>query len=185
MGRYRAPRPKGTPLITAAGEARLRAELDRLWRQERPVVALAVQDAAKNGDRSENGDYIYGKKRLREIDSRVRFISKRLEVLQVVREPPTDRTRIFFGATVEVEDQHAVSRTIRILGPDEFESSRGEVSIDAPIARALLGKSVGDCVNLESPGGLRELEVLAVSYLPTTPDTQAEKTPDETKPGED
>ncbi|EED32480.1 transcription elongation factor GreB [gamma proteobacterium NOR5-3] len=164
MGRYRAPRPRGTPLITAAGEARLRAELDNLWRKERPVVALAVQDAAKNGDRSENGDYIYGKKRLREIDSRVRFISKRLESLQVVRETPSDTSRIFFGATVEVEDQHAVIQTITILGPDEFESSRGEVSIDSPIARVLLGKSVGDSVRLESPGGERELEVLDIRY---------------------
>ncbi len=128
------------------------------------MVALAVQDAARNGDRSENGDYIYGKKRLREIDGRVRFISKRLEVLQVVREPPADTARVFFGATVEVEDQHAISQTVTILGPDEFESARGEVSIDSPIARALLGKSAGDCVNLESPGGLRELEILDVRY---------------------
>lgn len=128
------------------------------------MVALAVQDAAKNGDRSENGDYIYGKKRLREIDSRVRFISKRLESLQVVRETPSDTSRIFFGATVEVEDQHAVIQTITILGPDEFESSRGEVSIDSPIARVLLGKSVGDSVRLESPGGERELEVLDIRY---------------------
>lgn len=164
MGRYRAPRPKGTPLITPAGEARLRAELDKLWRKERPVVALAVQDAAKNGDRSENGDYIYGKKRLREIDGRVRFISKRLEILKVVREPPSDTRQIFFAATVKIEDEQGDTQTLTILGPDEFESSRGEVSIDSPIARALLGKSIGDCVQLESPGGLRELEVLGVSY---------------------
>jgi len=167
MGRYRAPQPKGTALITAAGEARLRAELDRLWREERPVVALAVQDAAKNGDRSENGDYIYGKKRLREIDGRVRFITKRLEVLKVVRESPTDTRRIFFAATVEIEDQHGTSQTLTILGPDEFESSRGEVSIDSPIARALLGKSAGDSVQLDSPGGLRELEILDVHYRNT------------------
>ena len=164
MGRYRAPSPRGTPLITAAGEARLRAELDNLWRKERPVVALAVQDAAKNGDRSENGDYIYGKKRLREIDSRVRFISKRLEILQVVRQSPTDTGRVFFGATVEIEDQHALVQTITILGPDEFESSRGEVSIDSPIARALLGKTVGDTVRLDSPGGQREIEILDIRY---------------------
>ncbi|WOJ93600.1 transcription elongation factor GreB [Congregibacter variabilis] len=164
MGRYRAPRPRGTPLITAAGEARLRAELDQLWRQERPVVALAVQDAAKNGDRSENGDYIYGKKRLREIDGRVRFISKRLEILQVVRESPSDMSRIFFGATVKVIDQHEVTQVVTILGPDEFESSRNEVSIDSPIARALLGKTVGDIVRLQSPGGERELEVLDINY---------------------
>ncbi|MDP5053969.1 MAG: transcription elongation factor GreB [Congregibacter sp.] len=151
-------------MITAAGEARLRAELDNLWRKERPVVALAVQDAAKNGDRSENGDYIYGKKRLREIDSRVRFISKRLEILQVVRQSPTDTGRVFFGATVEIEDQHALVQTITILGPDEFESSRGEVSIDSPIARALLGKTVGDTVRLDSPGGQREIEILDIRY---------------------
>lgn len=138
-----------------------------MWRQERPIVALAVQDAAKNGDRSENGDYIYGKKRLREIDGRVRFISKRLEILQVVRETPSDTSRIFFGATVEVEDQHEVSQVITILGPDEFESSRKEVSIDSPIARALLGKTVGDIVRLQSPGGERELEVLEIAYKHT------------------
>lgn len=144
----------------------MRAELDRLWREERPVVALAVQDAAKNGDRSENGDYIYGKKRLREIDGRVRFISKRLEILQVVREAPSDTGRIFFGATVTVQDQHRVKQTVTILGPDEFESSRHEVSIDSPIARALLGKTAGDVVHLQSPGGERELEVLDIHYGP-------------------
>ncbi|MFT4769529.1 MAG: transcription elongation factor GreB [Glaciecola sp.] len=167
MGRYRAPRPRGTPLITAAGEARLRAELDKLWRKERPIVALAVQDAAKNGDRSENGDYIYGKKRLREIDGRVRFISKRLEILQIVRETPSDKSRIFFGATVKVEDQNEVTQSVTILGPDEFESSRSEVSIDSPIARVLLGKTIGDSVRLDSPGGERELEVLDIQYQHT------------------
>lgn len=130
-------------------------------------MALAVQDAAKNGDRSENGDYIYGKKRLREIDSRVRFITKRLEVLQIVRESPSDDQRVFFGATVEIEDQHGVTQILTILGPDEFQSGQGEVSIDSPIARALLGKSIGDSVQLESPGGLRELEVLDIAYRRT------------------
>jgi transcription elongation factor GreB len=164
MGRYRPPRPKGTPLITAAGEARLRAELDRLWREERPRVAQAVQDAAKNGDRSENGDYIYGKKRLREIDSRVRFLSKRLEVLKVVAERPADTQCVYFGATVTVDDEQDGERTLTIVGPDEFEPGRGEISIDAPVARALLGKRVGDVVEVRSPAGARDVEVLAVAY---------------------
>lgn len=165
MGRYRPPRPKGTPLITPEGEARLREELNTLWRQERPKVAQVVQDAAKNGDRSENGDYIYGKKRLREIDSRVRFLSKRLEVLEVVRELPSDRDRIFFGATVTVEDQAGDEQTFRIVGPDEFATDRGEISIDAPVARALLGKGEGDLVSLESPSGERQLEVVEIRYV--------------------
>jgi transcription elongation factor GreB len=164
MGRYRPPRPKGTPLITAAGDARLRAELDTLWRVERPQVAQAVQDAAKNGDRSENGDYIYGKKRLREIDSRVRFLSKRLEVLQVVRELPADRDRVFFGAVVTVLDEDGNEQRVRIVGPDEFDTRRGEISIDSPLARALLKRSEGDEVAVSAPGGERHLEILEVCY---------------------
>ena len=166
MGRYRPPRPKGTPLITPAGEKRLRAELDSLWRVERPQVAQAVQDAAKNGDRSENGDYIYGKKRLREIDSRVRFLSKRLEVLQVVRELPEDRERIYFGAAVTVMDDDGEEQQLRIVGPDEFDPGRGEMSIDAPLARALLGRGEGDQVAVAAPGGERNWEIVEISYPP-------------------
>ncbi len=165
MGRYRPPRPRGTPLITPAGEARLRAELDTLWRDERPRVAQVVQDAAKNGDRSENGDYIYGKKRLREIDSRVRFITKRLEVLKVVRELPADRERVFFGASVTVmDDDSGEESRFTIVGPDEFDPSRQEISIDSPMARAVLGKAEGDVVSLMSPGGERTLEIVALRY---------------------
>lgn len=165
MGRYRPPRPRGTPLITPAGEARLRAELDTLWRDERPRVAQVVQDAAKNGDRSENGDYIYGKKRLREIDSRVRFITKRLEVLKVVRELPADRERVFFGASVTVmDDDSGEESQFTIVGPDEFDPSRQEISIDSPMARAVLGKAEGDVVSLMSPGGERTLEILELRY---------------------
>lgn len=164
MGRYRAPQPKGTPLITAAGAARLRRELERLWREERPQVAQVVQDAAKNGDRSENGDYIYGKKRLREIDSRVRFLSKRLEILKIVDEQPADTGRIYFSATVTVREDDGLERRFTILGPDEFDATRGEVSIDSPIARALLGKTVGDSARLESPQGERSIDVVSVSY---------------------
>lgn len=164
MGRYRPPREKGTALITAEGEARLRSELEQLWREERPVVAKAVQDAAKNGDRSENGDYIYGKRRLREIDSRVRFITKRLEVLKVIRERPSDPSRIFFGARVRLAEEDGTERDIRIVGPDEFDPARSEISIDSPLARALLGKGLDDVANVESPSGQREVEILAISY---------------------
>lgn len=164
MGRYRPPRAKGTALITAEGEARLREEIDRLWREERPVVAKAVQDAAKNGDRSENGDYTYGKRRLREIDSRVRFLSKRLEVLQVVRERPSDTSRIYFGARVHLAEEDGAERSVRIVGPDEFEPARGEISIDSPLARALLGKGPDDIASVASPSGEREVEILDVSY---------------------
>ena len=149
MGRYRPPRPKGTALITAAGEARLRAELNHLWTEERPVVTQAVHDAAKNGDRSENGDYIYGKKRLREIDSRVRFLTKRLEVLKVVSEHPSNQDAVYFGARVHIEEESGEERLLRILGPDEFDTTQNEISIDAPLARALLGKSVGDVAVVE------------------------------------
>jgi len=164
MGRYRPPREKGTPLITAAGEARLRAELKQLWREERPVVARAVQDAAKNGDRSENGDYIYGKKRLREIDSRVRFLSKRLEALKVIDERPADVDRIYFGARVHLAETDGSERELRIVGPDEFDPARGEISIDAPLARSLLGRREGDVVTLEAPTGAREIEILGIEY---------------------
>ena len=164
MGRYRPPRSQGTPLITAEGEARLRAELERLWREERPVVAQAVQDAAKNGDRSENGDYIYGKRRLREIDSRVSFLSKRLEKLKVVRERPADTQRIYFGATVRIAEADGSERRVRIVGPDEFDPARGEISIDAPLARALVGKRRDDLVTLEAPGGRREIEIVDIEY---------------------
>jgi transcription elongation factor GreB len=164
MGRYRSPRPRSTALITAAGAARLRAELTRLWKKERPQVAQAVQDAAKNGDRSENGDYIYGKKRLREIDSRVRYLSKRLEALQVVSEAPSDPTRVFFGARITLEDETGRQSRLRIVGPDEIDSAAGDVSIDSPVARALLGKTVGDLATVLAPGGEREVELLAIRY---------------------
>lgn len=164
MGRYRPPRPKGTALITAAGEQRLREELDHLWRVERPEVTHVVHEAAKNGDRSENGDYIYGKKRLREIDSRVRFLSKRLEVLKVVRDLPAEREKIFFGAAITLLFEDGSERELRIVGPDEFDTARREISIDSPMARALLGKRAGDCVPVATPSGEQEVEIITVSY---------------------
>jgi transcription elongation factor GreB len=151
--------------MTPAGQARLRAELHQLMRVERPQVVEIVSWAAGNGDRSENGDYLYGKKRLREIDRRARFLGKRLESAEVVDPAAqTNRGQVFFGATVTYLNQRDEERQVTILGPDEAEISRGEVSLHAPIARALLRTQIGDTVRLQTPSGWDELEVLAISY---------------------
>lgn len=167
MGRYRPPRKPGSFYITPEGEKALRAEVHQLWKVERPQVTAAVHEAAKNGDRSENGDYIYGKRRLREIDSRVRFLTKRLDKLTVVEGTPDDQEKVFFGAWVTVEDEDGSETTYRIVGPDEFDLSKGKLSMDSPLARALLGKRVGDDVFFRTPEGERELYISGVSYKPT------------------
>jgi len=153
--------------ITAAGHRRLRDELKTLLDDERPKMVETVSWAAKNGDRSENGDYLYGKKRLREIDRRIRFLTKRLDIAEVV-DPALHHgnDQVFFGATVRFASDHGEERTIRILGVDEAESARGEVSWVAPIARALLKARVGDEVRLVTPRGVETIEVLEVSYPP-------------------
>jgi transcription elongation factor GreB len=159
------PPPKN--YITPTGIATMRAELHALRRVERPEVVATVSWAAGNGDRSENGDYIYGKKRLRQIDGRIRRLLKRLEIAEVV-DPAAqpDKDRIFFGATVTYEDQHGEERTIRIVGTDEAEIEKNEVSWVSPIARALMRKEVGDVALLQTPDGEVEIEVLAISYTP-------------------
>jgi transcription elongation factor GreB len=151
--------------ITVAGYRRLREELMTLLDDERPKVVEAVSWAAKNGDRSENGDYLYGKKRLREIDRRIRFLTRRLDIAEVV-DPSLHHgnPQVFFGATVRYASDHGDERTIRIIGVDEAESARGEVSWIAPIARALLKARVGDEVRLVTPRGVETLEVLEVRY---------------------
>lgn len=151
--------------ITPQGYARLRAELVNLLDLERRKVVDVVSWAAKNGDRSENGDYLYGKKRLREIDRRIYFLTKRLELAEIV-EPSVHfgGTQIFFGATVTYEDANGAQTTITIKGVDEFDSALGEISWIAPAARALLKAEVGDEVSLMTPGGPQQLEVLSVSY---------------------
>ena len=164
MTRYRPPRRAGSRYITPEGMAALRAELHQLWKVERPQVTAVVHEAAKNGDRSENGDYIYGKRRLREIDSRVRFLTKRIEALEVVEQLPSDRDKVYFGAWVTVEDEDGSEATYRIVGPDEFDLKQGLLSMDSPLARALLGKRVDDDVMFESPTGPRELYIVAVRY---------------------
>lgn len=151
--------------ITPTGIEALRAELHQLRRVERPEVVATVSWAAGNGDRSENGDYIYGKKRLRQIDGRIRRLLKRLEVAEVV-DPlaQPDKEKIFFGATVTYEDQHGAERTIRIVGTDEAAIEKNEVSWVSPVARALMRKSVGDVAMLQTPDGEVEIEVLAIAY---------------------
>jgi transcription elongation factor GreB len=155
----------GKNYMTPAGYARLRAELLELMDVERPKVVEAVHWAAKNGDRSENGDYLYGKKRLREIDRRIRFLAKRLEIAEIT-DPSVHHgsDQVFFGATVCYADESGEEREVTILGIDEADSARGQVSWISPIARALLKAREGDAVRLATPGGVKEIEVLAVSY---------------------
>lgn len=164
MGRWRPPREKGSTYITRAGYERMEAELKFLWKEERPVVTETVSAAAKNGDRSENGDYIYGKKRLREIDSRVRFLSKRLEALTVVDRLPDDREKVFFGAWVTVETEDGEELRYQIVGPDEFDISKGKISMDSPLAKALLGKRLDDEVLIKKPEGDEYYCIVEIDY---------------------
>lgn len=164
MGRYRPPRKRGSAYITPEGEQTLRDELHQLWKVERPSVTQTVHEAAKNGDRSENGDYIYGKRRLREIDSRVRFLRKRLDELEVVDRQPGEQDRVFFGAWVTLEDEQGARELWRIVGPDEFDIKAQKLSMDSPLARSLLGKRVDDEVLVDSPNGQRLLCITGVDY---------------------
>ena len=155
--------------MTPGGFARLKAELDHLVATERPALVATVAWAASNGDRSENGDYLYGKKRLREIDRRIRFLVKRLDAAEVV--DPESRARdgadqVFFGATVEYATKGGERRTISIVGIDETDTARGYVSWISPVARALTRSREGDVVSLRTPAGADELEVLEVRYVP-------------------
>ena len=163
--------PHGTRnYITPGGHARLKAELDHLLRTERPQVVEVVHWAASNGDRSENGDYIYGKRRLREIDRRIRFLTKRLDIAEVVdpaRQQSADQ--VFFGATVTIGDEQGGEQTYQIVGVDETDFSRGRISWVSPLARALLKAREGDLVRFQSPAGLREIEVLSIEYVSIEP----------------
>jgi len=171
------PIPRGAKnYISPAGHQRLRSELHALLRVERPKVVEIVSWAAGNGDRSENGDYLYGKKRLREIDGRVRFLVKRLEIAEVVdpsRQPQRDL--VFFGATVTYADENGTERTVTILGADEAEIGRGEVSLYSPVARALMRARVGDAVKLQTPSGPTEIEVLSIRYPEAAADADGDR----------
>ena len=164
MSRYRAPSKPGSKYITPAGAARLREELESLWRVERPQVTAAVAAAAAQGDRSENAEYTYGKKRLREIDARVRHLRRRLDGMVVVEQPPTDHRRVFFGAWVELEDASGESRRYRIVGPDEFDAAPGYISMDAPLASALLGKALDSEIAVAIGGTEQRYVITAIDY---------------------
>lgn len=164
MSRYRPPQKPGAKYITAEGERTLKAELHQLWKVERPQVTQSVSEAAAMGDRSENADYIYGKRRLREIDRRVRYLSKRLDEVTVVSQAPDDTSRIFFGAWVTVEDEDGNSNRYRLVGPDEIDPKRGYISIDSPMAKALLGKRVDTDIFISTPTGRKEFYIEAIEY---------------------
>ena len=158
------PAPRGPRYVTRAGYERLRAELERLWHEERPKVTAEVQAAAAQSDRSENAEYIYGKKRLREIDRRIRFLSKRLEVLTIVEPSKEQEGKVFFGAWVTIEDEDEVRTTYRIVGGDEIDLERRHISVESPMAKALLGKRVGDVTTVQRPKGPVEVTVVAIRY---------------------
>lgn len=164
MSRYRAPQPKGSKFVTPEGARRLKQELDHLWRVLRPQVTQAVQEAAAQGDRSENAEYIYGKRQLREIDRRVRFLRQRLDGMVVVASPPADRSRVFFGAWVRLEDETGAPVEYRVVGPDELDAAAGYISMDSPLGRALLRKRIDDEVRVEVPGGAKAYVVVAIRY---------------------
>ena len=165
MGRWRPPAEKSSPYITKEGYERLNEELKYLWKVKRPEVTQALSEAAAEGDRSENAEYIYRKKELREIDRRVRYLSKRLDGIKVVEHLPSDQSRVFFGAWVTLVDEDDVERRYRIVGADEIDPKLGYISVDSPIAKLLLKKEVGDEVEfITSEGETRWYEILSLSY---------------------
>jgi transcription elongation factor GreB len=153
-----------SPYITPEGQKRLSEELSFLWKVKRPQVTLAVAEAAAMGDRSENAEYIYGKKQLRQIDSRLRFLSKRLSELIVVDRVPDDTSKVFFGAWVEIEDTDGNAYKYRIVGPDEFDPDKNFISIDSPMAKALLRRTEGDEVVVSRPNGTVKFVVTSIRY---------------------
>jgi transcription elongation factor GreB len=154
--------------ITRSGFEKLRAELDFLWKEERPRVTQAVSVAAALGDRSENADYIYGKKRLREIDRRIRFLAKRMDELEVVDpKPRVNADRVYFGAWVELEDEEGERMRYQLVGPDEFDAGKGLISVESPVGRALMGKRLGDEVDVRRPKGDARFSIVAIDYPAT------------------
>jgi len=151
--------------ITPEGFRRLQEELERLWKVERPRVTSEVSEAAALGDRSENAEYIYGKKRLREIDRRLRFLSKRLDELTVVRLSPDHEGRVYFGAWVTLEDENGNLTEYRLVGPDEFDVEAGRISIASPMGRSLMGREEGDEFVLRRPKGPAAFKIVAIRYV--------------------
>ena len=164
MTRYRPPQPSGSRFITPEGHQRLRQELNELWHHERPKVTLAVQEAAAQGDRSENAEYTYGKRRLREIDRRVRFLRQRLDGMVVVEQSPSDRRRVFFGAWVQLMKDDGTEIRYRIVGPDETSMGTGYISMDSPLGRALLGKALDAEFTVQTPSGATTYVIVGIEY---------------------
>jgi len=164
MPRWRPPPPKSSPYITPEGEKALRDELKELWLRRRREVVPALSAAAAEGDRSENAEYTYRKKQLGEIDRRIRYLSRRLDKVQVVHHKPPRQDRVYFGARVTLEDEHGSLRGYRIVGADEIDASRGYISVDSPLARALLGQEVDAEICVERPDGRVLLTLLEISY---------------------
>lgn len=163
MSRWRPPQPKSSPYITVQGLARLKVELEQLWVDRREVVA-ALTAAAAEGDRSENAEYIYRKKQLREMDRRIRYLGKRIDEVKPVQGQPSAPDKVFFGATVTVEDAAGEESRYRIVGADEIDAERNWISVDSPLARGLLGKALDEEVEIETPGGTRRLLVVKIAY---------------------
>jgi len=166
MSRYRPPQKPGSKYITPEGKKRLSDEFEYLWREKRTEVTAALAAAAAEGDRSENAEYIYRKKQLREIDARIHHLKNRLEHIVVVDSKPDDESRVFFGAWVRLEDEEGHITEYRIVGPDEFDSGRGMISMDAPVARALMKKAEGDEVVVKRPKGDAVFTIVCVQYRP-------------------
>ncbi len=171
MGRWRPPPPRSSPYITPDGARALRSELQTLWRQTRPEVVKALAAAAAEGDRSENAEYSYRKKQLGEIDRRIRYLSKRLDEVVIVEVPDKEHDAVRFGAWVQLRQADGGERCYRIVGADETDAERGWISVDSPLARALLGKGSGDLVQVQLPAGEQAFTVLQFSHLlpPTAP----------------
>jgi len=163
MGRYRPPQPKSSPYITADGYAKLDAELKAIWKR-RAIVVKILAEAAAEGDRSENAEYIYRKKELREIDYRIRYLQKRLPDLKIVDNPPSNPQQVFFSAWVTLENDQGEEKTYRIVGPDEFDAKKGWISMDSPVAKALLKKHIEDEVKVKTPNGIDNYYISNVSY---------------------
>lgn len=164
MGRYRPPAAPRSKYITPTGKEKLQKELDFLWREKRPVITRSVTEAAAQGDRSENAEYIYGKKQLREIDSRVRFLRKRLEEILVVDQTPQSNDTVYFGAWVTLENEQGEQFKYRIVGPDEFDDQPNYISMDAPIAKALMKKCINDEVKVNLPTGIQVYYIIEIEY---------------------
>ena len=164
MGRWKPAEKPGSPYITAEGASRLREEVQYLWRKLRPEVVKALTAAAAEGDRSENAEYIYRKKQLGGIDRRIRYLSKRIDIMKIVDRAPADLSKIRFGAWITLHSSYEGAVNYRIVGVDETDAIKGFISIDSPVARAVLGKSVGDSFEVELPECLAQFEVIDIRY---------------------